>query len=359
MKRFIGAILTIVIIISIIPSMTHTVSAQNVMEDDFWGILSDGKVTIISYNTFAAGGDVVIPSTLGGYPVTAIGDHAFYTNAKITSVIIPDSVTTIGKEAFQRCTALTSVTIGNGVITIGNSAFYGCTALTSVTLGNSVTTIGTYTFANCTALTSVTFGNSLTHIADRMFYGCTSLKTVNIPESVVLIGEGAFRDCISLTDVTIPKSVTEIHWTAFMEHSHIGFGNYLPLPNLVIHCYSNSAAHEYAISIENWNRFVLLDAPAEPPTPISPIDTASSWARESITTALSKGFIPAEIQNNYTNVITRAEFCRMAIKWVEYATGKSIDTILTERGLSRNPNAFTDTSDPYILAAYALGITIG
>ena len=85
----------------------------------------------------------------------------------------------------------------------------------------------------------------------------------------------------------------------------------------------------------------------------------SSWAREGISEAIAKGFVPTEIQSNYTSVITRSEFCRMAIMWVEYATGKSIDAILTERGLSSDPNAFTDTNDPDILAAFALGITSG
>jgi hypothetical protein len=92
---------------------------------------------------------------------------------------------------------------------------------------------------------------------------------------------------------------------------------------------------------------------------LNPLDTASSWARDGITSALNKGFIPADLQNNYSNVITREEFCRMAVKWVEYALGKNIDTILAERGLTRNPNAFTDTDDPAILAAAALGITSG
>ena len=89
------------------------------------------------------------------------------------------------------------------------------------------------------------------------------------------------------------------------------------------------------------------------------LETASSWAHEGIAAAIGKGFVPTDIQNNYTKVITRAEFCRMAIKWVEYATGKSIDAVLAEKGLLRNPNAFTDTSDPDILAAFALGITSG
>ena len=89
------------------------------------------------------------------------------------------------------------------------------------------------------------------------------------------------------------------------------------------------------------------------------LDTASSWARDGITAAVGKGFVPSDIQGSYTNVITRQEFCRLAVKWLEYATGKNIDTLLTEKGLSRNPNAFDDTKDEYILAAYALGITSG
>ena len=89
------------------------------------------------------------------------------------------------------------------------------------------------------------------------------------------------------------------------------------------------------------------------------LDTASGWAREAIQSGFEKGFIPFDIKNNYSNIITRQEFCRMAVKWLEYATGKDIDTLLAEKGVSRNPNAFDDTSDPDILAACALGITSG
>jgi uncharacterized protein YkwD len=86
---------------------------------------------------------------------------------------------------------------------------------------------------------------------------------------------------------------------------------------------------------------------------------ASDWARNGIKEAIEKGFVPADLQNNYKNVITRQEFCRMAVKWVEYKTGKSIETVMQEKGVSRDPNAFTDTNDPDILAANALGITKG
>ena len=113
------------------------------------------------------------------------------------------------------------------------------------------------------------------------------------------------------------------------------------------------------ISLEYWLfEYKLIGTVLTSEAPLV-LDSASTWARDGITSAIGKGFVPAEIQSSYTNVITRAEFCRMAIKWVEYATGKNIDTVLSERGLSRNPNAFTDTNDPAILAAYALSITSG
>jgi len=89
------------------------------------------------------------------------------------------------------------------------------------------------------------------------------------------------------------------------------------------------------------------------------INTADGWARERITAAIAKGFVPADIQDNYKNVITREEFCRMAVKWVEYIIGKNIVEILTEKDLTINQNAFFDTSNQDILAAFALGIISG
>lgn len=95
------------------------------------------------------------------------------------------------------------------------------------------------------------------------------------------------------------------------------------------------------------------------PPSVPNLNTASWWAREGIQSAFEKGFVPADIQNNYTNIITRQEFCRMLIKCMEFNLGRDIDSILYEKGVFRNPYAFTDTNDPDILAAYALGIANG
>ena len=121
-----------------------------------------------------------------------------------------------------------------------------------------------------------------------------------------------------------------------------------------------------ALSSKSYNlykngRNVIVSADAITPAPptADPLDTADSWARERISAAISKGFVPEDIQDNYRDVITREEFCRMAVSWIEYATGTAIDQTLAGNGLSRNPNAFSDTTNPDILAAFALGILNG
>ena len=104
-------------------------ASGQITEGQWTYIVEDGGATITAST---ASGAVTIPSELGGYAVTRIGDGAFYASNGLTSVIIPDSVTSIGNRAFQNCTGLTSVIIPNRVTSIGGGAFQGCTGLTSV-----------------------------------------------------------------------------------------------------------------------------------------------------------------------------------------------------------------------------------
>ena len=191
-------------------------------------------------------GTLVLPAKVDAYPVTSVGDYAFYGCSGLTSVTIPDSVTSIGYEAFIGCSGLTSVTIPDSVTSIGDLAFFGCSGLTSVTIGNGVARIGVWTFM-CDALTGfvvsednanymsvnglllskdgktliqgingdVIIPDSVTSIGDAAFYYCSELTSVTIPDSVTSIGAYAFEDCYGLTSVTIPDSVTSIGYQAF------------------------------------------------------------------------------------------------------------------------------------------------
>ena len=211
--------------------------------------VENGEATITDVDT-SISGDVVIPSALGGYPVTKIGGEAFYRNKNLTSIIIPDGVTTIGGYAFNNCSFLANITIPDSVVSIGNSAFSGCDSLTNITLSDNVVSIGKFAFNNCSMLTNITvdsgnpayssdeygvlfnkdkteliqypIGNTRTNyeiptnvatIIDDAFSGCNSLTSISI--NATHIKQHAFLNCDGLTNIIIGNRVTETDYGPF------------------------------------------------------------------------------------------------------------------------------------------------
>ena len=163
---------------------------------------SDGTAIIITDYT-GAGGDVVIPDTIDGLPVTVIGQRAFYSIRDLTGITIPDTVTTIGQQAFHYCYGLRSVVLPDSVILIDRLAFDACRSLTNAVIGTSVTTIGNSAFMNCHSLLHVTIPDSATTIGQSAFKSCWSLPVVEIPESVTSIGVDAFSLCDNLSAIAV------------------------------------------------------------------------------------------------------------------------------------------------------------
>lgn len=178
-------------------------------------------------------GDLIITNTLGGYPVTAIGNEAFSYCSNLVSVTIPNTVTNVGNWAFADCWSLTNVSIGSNVTAIGTGAFCDCFSLPSVTIPSSVTSIGSWAFFSCTSLTAINVGagnpsycsfdgvlfnkqqtvllvcpaakagtytihSTVTNISDYAFFGCHALTSVTFPDSVATIGDWAFALCDNL-----------------------------------------------------------------------------------------------------------------------------------------------------------------
>lgn len=79
---------------------------------------------------------------------------------------------------------------------------------------------------------------------------------------------------------------------------------------------------------------------------------ASSWAKPELQEAYDAGLIPDILKGaDMTRPITREEFAELALLLHEKSTGR--------QAAPYSPNPFTDTVNPQVLKAYALGITTG
>jgi hypothetical protein len=78
-------------------------------------------------------------------------------------------------------------------------------------------------------------------------------------------------------------------------------------------------------------------------------DTPSSWAAEQVNMAIAANLVPQNLQSQYTQAITRADFAALAVTLHENVTGKEIAERLT----------FSDTQDVNVEKAAAIGVVSG
>lgn len=120
-------------------------------------LLDDGTVAISGYEGTET--NISVPSTLDGYVVSQIADHAFEANYDLITVSIPDGVTYIGEGAFMDCASLTDVSIPDTCSEVARAAFASCTSLTSITLPASVSVVLEEAFTACVSMETLVVGN--------------------------------------------------------------------------------------------------------------------------------------------------------------------------------------------------------
>ena len=176
-----------------------TASAEN--EGPYVYEIGNGEVTITRCDP-SLEGDVIIPQTLGGIPVTRIGDGAFQSCEGITSVFIDDNIISIGKSAFAFCGALSEVVLPSTIEELPDEAFYMCFNLTNASLSKTnIKRIGARAFAYCEFLSIINLPDTLETVGAEAFHWCNGIEKVVLGKSVREIAESAFSKCYSIREV--------------------------------------------------------------------------------------------------------------------------------------------------------------
>lgn len=227
-----------------VPTPTYT--------DGDWGYdltTIDGvqKAAIVSYS--GAGGDIVVPATVGGYDVYRLGKskpqitsnvtYNVFDNATLPSgssltlssgivqigraacyecsnftggLYLPDTINEIGINSFFSAGFTGSLVIPSGT-QIYSNAFNGCSGFTSLKFSGSLvldTAYGQNVFKDCTGFTGeLVLPSDISNIPYRLFYGCSGFTgTLVIPSSAEFIGDEAFRGCNGITNLIISSDTT-------------------------------------------------------------------------------------------------------------------------------------------------------
>ena len=194
-------------------AQTALAAGEPITEGNLTYKVNDDGQTVTLTDGRSATGSITIPDAIekGGtsYPVTSIGNYAFFSCYQLNTVTFSGNVGSIGNYAFQDCDTLKTVTFYGDVGSIGNYAFGSCDALKTVTFSGEVRSIGSDAFEFCGALESVTFSGNVGNIGSDAFMFCIALESVTFSGDVGSIGGRAFENCDALKTIYVPVSTTE------------------------------------------------------------------------------------------------------------------------------------------------------
>jgi hypothetical protein len=172
-------------------------------------------------------GDVSIPSSIDGIPITIIGigqmsQPVFNSTSVVTNIAISSGIKVIENWAFYGYTNLKRITFPDTITNIGHAAFDGCSGLEEITIPASLTGISYFAFNNCSNLRDFfvsplnpyySSSNGVLFSKDGsnlIIFPAGKSGAFEIPAHVNTISYAAFATASKLTTVFIPSSVTNI-----------------------------------------------------------------------------------------------------------------------------------------------------
>ena len=226
-RRIVSCILCLTLLLSFAAPINAQAEDNIISEGAFdFRITAAGAEVVRFY--ISGSSEIVVPSSVQGHPVVAIGPEVFRNLDGITRVVLQEGIQTIGDRAFYACAELESVVLPGSLKSIGEMAFCNCYALGALQIPANVREIGSSAFLNCSAMHTlqVDGGNSWYKAVDNVLFSADMTvliaylntktnATYTVPEQVRRIGEKAFLECIYLQEVKFPGGLVEIEKYAF------------------------------------------------------------------------------------------------------------------------------------------------
>ncbi|GHU78058.1 hypothetical protein AGMMS49992_27700 [Clostridia bacterium] len=205
--------------------------------------LRNGECTITGITNTFYSGELIIPSSIDGYPITSIGSGALSYCRYLTAITIPSSVTYIGERAFSYDYDLAVITTNNirnngvvnisdSIVYIGEGAFAGCDHIESIQVmsqnKNYITIDGVLFSKDKTIILSYPAGKKninysipygVKRVGSEAFSGNSYVTSINIPNTVQELGWFSIAWCSSLTNIELPDSITIVEPEAFYSSS--------------------------------------------------------------------------------------------------------------------------------------------
>jgi hypothetical protein len=199
-----------------------TLKGESQTPDGFYYDIDGDEAIIFGYD--GENGDVTIPDTIDGKPVTKLLGYIFtYSDdeTEIDTLTIGANVTYIDEQAFSYCQ------IDEFVVKAGNTAYmadadgvlFNSTKTillqypngnndSSYTIPAGVTQINAYAFYDANDLNTLILPSTLKTIGKRAFYS-SEIHSITIPAAVTTIGESAFMSCYELTAINVNSANTK------------------------------------------------------------------------------------------------------------------------------------------------------
>ena len=173
------------------PGAPRVAVDQSIPEEDF--LFEEATGTLTGYLGEAA--LVTVPAAIGGVPVRALGEKAFFGDKGILRLALPEGLEAVGDQAFY-ASALVEVLLPDSLKTIGKEAF-AASRLMALSLPPGLEAMGPSAFAS-NQLTSLALPEGLRELPEGAFARNRNLPEAQFPASLERLGTGAFAECSEL-----------------------------------------------------------------------------------------------------------------------------------------------------------------